>query len=289
MHAALACGLLMQRRLSPQEHAELVARQEAEIGALMEERITMERSIAEASSQQTAANAAALQVLRARCIEECNALVAELEAKQKELEQRLTAIQSEHILAADSLRIQERALADKDAENSNIAQQLKRKIAKERFALQASKDKWSAEEKALREEQTRLASDHSRGSLQFRLLDAKHEVLKTADVRRREEIDVTDTEMLGELGTSCADAVLRLHEFARVPVDGVAPSEELLSDIAAAITDLTCNADTAAASESAMRLLESLNAAINSQRNVLDTRAAIISEMTTLRKVLASR
>jgi len=277
----------LSRQASWQEHAELVAAQEAEIAALLEQRASMERDIVVAVAQRSISNAEAVQTLRARCMEDCNALVAELDSKQLVLEQRLASIHGEHVLAADSLRIRERSLTEKDAENSAAAQQLKRKIAAQRATLQASKDTWSTEEKTLRDEQARLAGDHARGSLQFRLLDAKHEVLETADGRRRMGAEETDTEMLDELCESCDEAALRLQHLARLPVDGIAPSEELLAEVAAAVAGLSSNADTADA-ESTMRLLESLSAAISSQRGVLDARAATLSELATLRKALAA-
>ena len=262
----------------------MTASQDAEVEALLGERQRLEAEIAAETAQQAAAHAEALQALRARCIQACDALVADLSNTQQELERRLLVIQSEHILAADMLRIRERQLAEKDSENAHIAHQLKRQITRERATLQASKTKWSAEEKSLRDEQTKLNSDYSRGAMQFRQLDAKHAVLDTADSRRRADIDVTDTEMLTELSASCALAVQRLQQYAQIPVDGVAPSEDFIAEVSAALEDIARHEDTGAASGKALRILESLNAAILSQRHVLDTRAAILTELQAVRR-----
>lgn len=262
----------------------MTASHDAEAEALLGERQRLEAEIAAETAQQAAVHAEALQALRARCIQDCDALVAELSDTQQELERRLLVIQSEHILAADMLRIRERQLAEKDGENAHIAHQLKRQITRERATLQASKSKWSAEEKSLRDEQTKLNSDYSRGAMQFRQLDAKHAVLGTADSRRRADIDVTDTEMLTELSASCAVAVQRLQQYAQIPVDGVAPSEDFIAEVSAALEDIARNEDTGAATEKAFRILDSLNAAILSQRHVLDTRAAIVTELQAVRR-----
>jgi hypothetical protein len=236
------------------------------------------------SAQKAAADAEALRALRARCIQQCEALVVEMSEEQQTIERRLLEIQSEHIVAAGMLRMSERQLAEKDAENANVAHQLKRQITRERAALQESKNNWTVAEKSLRDEQTKLNNDFSRGTMQSRQFDAKNAVLNVADSRRRTEIDVSDSDMLVELSTNCVNAVRDLEHHVLIPVDDVALSVDFMADVTTALQDIAANEDTAAAAEKTTRILDALSTALLSQRRVLETRAAIIGELHIMRQ-----
>jgi hypothetical protein len=287
--AAAACGLCLNRSESAafQERAELLSAQQAEIDALLEQRNETERMAAEAAIERAARQQEELRACRSHGVAQCNALSNDVDMRLQGLEQRLASAHAANLLAADQLGVRAHKLADKDADNTALGQQLKRNIAKQRETLMYNKDRWAESNKALRDEHAKLKDDHTRSLTQFQQLDAKHEVLEAADARRRDEVALNDGELLHQLGASCIVAASELQQLAGTPIDGAAPSPELLADIAAAISQMV-EAEEFADAEGTLRLLDTLNAAMNSQRKALDARQAIVADITTLRKTLAA-
>lgn len=228
----------------------------------------------------------AMRAARSQGIAECNALAADIDDRVQALEQRLASAHASNLLAADQLGVRAHKLAEKDADNTALAQQLKRSIAKQREQLMEIKERWAEADKALRDEHTKLKDDHTRSWTQFHALDAKHEVLEAADVRRRAEVAIGDGEMLVELGQSCSTVLSELLHACIPPIDGLAPAPELLDELAAAVEQLVAGEDFVDA-DTSLRLLDSLNAAVNNQRAVLETRGACVNEITSLRKALS--
>ncbi len=261
--------------------------QQAEIDALLAQRNDTERQVAEDATERAIAHQSALRALRVSGIAECNTLGKEVDDRLQALEQRLASTHATHQLAADQLGVRAHKLGDKDADNNALGQQLKRSIAKQRETLMHNKERWAESDKALRDEYAKLKDDHTRSLTQFQQLDAKHEVLEAADARRRDEVALNDGELLQELGNSCLAAAAELQQLAGIPIDGATPSPDLLFDIATAVSELV-ETDGPFDAERTLRLLDTLNVAMNSQRQVLDARQATVADITALRKSLAA-
>lgn len=256
--------------------------QQRELDDLMAQRNEAERQVAEAAEERALAHQAELHAYRLDGIAECNALAQEVDDRMQELERRLASAHAGNILAADQLGVRASKLADRDSDNAALAQQLKRNIARQRESLMANKDRWAASEKALRDEFTKLKDDHTRSLTQFQQLDAKHAVLESADARRRAEVALTDGELLDDLGASCTAVSAELQKLGALVIDGAAPDRALLDKLAAAIAQLVGGEDAVDAT-SALHLLDTLNAAVNSQRATLEARQAIMSDINALR------
>ena len=271
-----------------QERSEFLSAQQAEIDELLKLRNESERVAAEAAAQRIIVHQDALRAQRAKGIAQCHSLSIDVDDRIQALEQRLASAHASHQLAADQLGVRAHKLADKDSDNTALGQQLKRNIAKQREALMMNKERWAEAEKALRDEYAKLKDDYTRSLTQFQQLDAKHEVLEAADARRREEVALNDGELLQELSSSCLAAVVQLEQLTSVPIDGTTPAPELLADIANAITTLV-EAEEFGDADGTLRLLDTLNVAVNSQRKALDARQAVVADITALRKGAAQR
>ncbi len=256
--------------------------QQEEINALLAQRVDAERRALQDAEERAIAHQDAMRAARSEGIAQCNALAKEVDDRVQALEQRLASVHAQNMLAADQLGVKAQKLAEKDADNNALAQQLKRTIAKQRETLMANKERWAAAEKALRDEYAKLKDDHTRSLTQFQQLDAKHAVLETADARRRAAVALTDAELLDELGTSCVAIAAELQQLADVAIDGMCLDSGLLNDLAVVINELVAADETADASR-ALHMLDTLNAAVNSQRAVLEERQAIVTEISALR------
>jgi hypothetical protein len=270
---------------SEQERAEFLSAQQSEIDALLAQRNEMEQHAADAAAARALAHQDDLRTLRAKGIAQCNSLSKDVDDRMQALEQRLASALAAHQLAADQLGVRAHKLADRDSDNTTLGQQLKRNIAKQRETLMHNKERWAESDKALRDEHAKLKDDHTRSLTQFQQLDAKHEVLEAADARRRDEVALNDGELLQELANSCLGIASDLQQLASFPIDGATPSPDLLQDISAAIAQLV-EVEEFADAEGTMRLLDTLNAAMNSQRKALDARQVVVSDITALRKTL---
>ena len=265
-----------------QERRAHLDEQQRELDDLMAQRNAAERQVAEAAEERALAHQAELHTCRLDGIAECNALAQEVDDRVQALERRLASTHAGNILAADQLGVRASKLADKDSDNAAQAQQLKRNIARQRESLMANKERWAASEKALRDEYTKLKDDHTRSLTQFEQLDAKHAVLESADARRRAEVALTDSELLGDLGRSCSAVSSELQKLGALVIDGVAPDRTLLDRLAQSIAQLV-DVDDAADATGALHLLDTLNAAVNSQRATLEARQAMVSDIAALR------
>lgn len=271
------------RRLASQERRAHLGEQQRELDDLMAQRNEAERQVAEAAEERALAHQAELHTCRIDGIAECNALAQEVDDRVLELERRLAGVHAGNILAADQLGVRAGKLADKDSDNAALAQQLKRNIARQREILMANKERWATSEKALRDEYTKLKDDHTRSLTQFQQLDAKHAVLESADARRRAEVALTDAELLSDLGASCAAVSEELQKtLATLVIDAAALDRTLLDKFAQSMSQLVKDEDAADAT-STLHLLDTLNAAVNSQRATLEARQSIVSDINALR------
>jgi hypothetical protein len=277
----------MHPRASVQERADFLTAQQTEIDALLAQRNEMEQQAADAAAARALANQDALRALRAKGIAQCNSLSKDVDDRMQALEQRLASAHAANQLAADQLGVRAHKLADRDADNTTLGQQLKRNIAKQRETLMLNKERWAESDKALRDEHAKLKDDHTRSLTQFQQLDAKHEVLEAADARRRDEVALNDGELLQELANSCLGIASDLQQLASFPIDGATPSPDLLQDISTAVAQLV-EVEEFADAEGTMRLLDTLNAAMNSQRKALDARQVVVSDITAMRKTLTA-
>ena len=280
-HEADHASVAHARRPSQERRAHLDG-QQRELDDLMAQRNDAERQVAEAAEERALAHQAELHKCRLDGIAECNALAQEVDDRVQALERRLASAHAGNILAADRLGVRASKLADRDSDNVALAQQLKRNIARQRESLMANKERWAASEKALRDEYSKLKDDHTRSLTQFQQLDAKHAVLESADARRRAEVAVTDGELLSELGSSCTAISAELQKLGALVIDGAAPDRALLDKLAQSIAQLVDD-DSAADPTAALHMLDTLNAATNSQRATLEARQALVSDINALR------
>lgn len=181
------------------------------------------------------------------------------------------------MLEADQLVERERNLTSAEAANLASAAGLKRRVARERATLIAAREKWEAQERGLTEARDRLAGEQQRGAAQFAHLDAKHEVLEAADAKRAADVHAVDAEALDDLCEGVREAISALASAAAAPVDAIRPAEGLLNELEAAAGALCDEAEAPAAP--ALRLLDALAAAINSQRAVLDARKTGVDDV----------
>ena len=267
-----------------QERADFLSAQQREIDELLALRNETEVHVAEAAAERALAHQDALRTLRSEGIAECSALAKDIDDRVQAMEQELASAHASNLLKADQLGVRAHKLAEHDADNTALAQQLKRCIAKQRDTLLHNKERWAESEKALRDEHAKLKDDHTRSWTQFQQLDAKHEVLEAADARRRAEVALNDGELLADLGAKCAAVAMELQQMLTgAHIDGIAPAPDLLEEMADAVLDLVAAEDVSDA-ENAVTLLNSLNAAVNNQRAVLEARSAIVADITALRK-----
>jgi len=208
------------------DREELMNKHEKEVNNLLDTRQRLEQDFMERKAQQIREYQAQFDEERAKEAEEHNAMKIQLETKVQKLEQDFQQIQATFQLNTEKLEYNFLILFEKDIENLNVKNQLKRKTTKLSDALSNMMTRYNELNDKYKSENNQLTEEYKRVTEQFKDLQTKFLHFQKLDAQRYRDVWEMNEKNVTALMQKVLKADKIIHEQ-QLGLEWAPPSDEV--------------------------------------------------------------